>query len=266
MTKHMEDECRRSPRQVGSGRGREFEEDVLLLLRALEETHPDLIEIRTQPKLELENGTEVIPDFELAYRLPHEMSRRLIECQDRQKSSHDLVRKIEYIKLHSPWNRVVFVYRDQDFLSDPVAQALEASGVLFYSLVEFAAMLVRLSKTIEAANTVCYKVYSRETDASVCSSATSPVPGGTGWKVMLIGAILCGEYGLVSLHDESNEREVAVSWPRTTEYLRRILGRSRKKRQMGVGFADEVVEELSVDRVKEEVLCERSRMQLALAA
>ncbi|HEX3555113.1 MAG TPA: hypothetical protein VIA62_17965 [Thermoanaerobaculia bacterium] len=135
-------------------RGKEFEDLVAGCLGLLISRHPKTVEVKHHPHLDLQNGTFVIPDFELTCTFPHQIDRRLIECQSRTKSSQDIAHRIRTIKSLSPRNRFILVFRDADYLSAAVKQALDADGVVCYPLLEFAAFLSKLSDalTAQAAN------------------------------------------------------------------------------------------------------------------
>lgn len=131
-------------------RGMEFEKLVAILLNLLRVRHPEKVRITRHPRVKLYNGTVAIPDFELVCDLPHQIDHRLIECQDRHRSSQDIAHKIRDIKSLSRKNRVVLVYREPEYLSQPVRRALDADGVVCYSLYELATFLERMGQTLDA--------------------------------------------------------------------------------------------------------------------
>jgi hypothetical protein len=131
-------------------RGKEFEDMVAGCLNLLQSRHQKTVEVRSHPRISLQNGTIVIPDFELTCMFPHQIDRRLIECQSRNKSSQDIAHRIRTIKALSPRNRFILVFRDVDYLSAAVKQALDADGVVCYPLLEFAAFLSKLSDALTA--------------------------------------------------------------------------------------------------------------------
>jgi len=133
-----------SPNDIGTA----FEGVVADLLGLLKAEHPALVEIRHQPRLRLYNGDIVIPDFELSYAMPHQRDLRLLECQSRQKTSQDIARKIRDIKGLSSKNRFMFLYRSH--LPTSVRESLEADGVVYFSLFEFADFMRRLNDTLSA--------------------------------------------------------------------------------------------------------------------
>lgn len=131
-------------------RGLNFESIIFSLLNMLENSHHDLVKITKHPKIKLLNGTEVIPDFELIYELPHQKEHRLIECQDRSKSSQEIVRKIRDMKSLSPKNRFIFLYKEDGYLSNEVRKALDSDGIVYYNFREFCAFLQKLNETLTA--------------------------------------------------------------------------------------------------------------------
>ena len=118
-------------------RGYDFENRVGLLLFKLTRKFPSHISVRRQVKLELHNGDEVIPDFELSVNLSYQIDTHLIECQSRIKSTPDIKRKIGEMKSLSSRNRFLFVFEDEEFLSPTHRKSLESDGVNLYSFVQF---------------------------------------------------------------------------------------------------------------------------------
>lgn len=115
-------------------KGRTFEVAIGRLLDFLATNHPDMVEVTHHPRLELHNGESVIPDYELVYDLGFQKDHRLIECQNRERSSSDIVHKIRHVKSLSGRNRFVFVYAEEDFLTKATRHSLEADGISFYSV------------------------------------------------------------------------------------------------------------------------------------
>lgn len=138
-------------------RGAAFENRVRGLLESLQSDHPGIAKISRHPRLQLQSGEIVIPDFELEYDLGFQKDVRLVECQSRQRSSADVVHKIRHVKSLSSRNRFIFVYEDADFLDSPLRASLDADGITFYSYDEFETFIQRLSlalRGIEAASRV----------------------------------------------------------------------------------------------------------------
>lgn len=127
----------------------DFESLVWLLLRKLADEQPKRVSVKRHPVLSLANGQSVIPDFELTTELPHQTDHRLIECQDRLRSSQDVLHKIRSVRAISPRNRFIFLYRNRQSISNALTLALNADGVVHYDIYEFAVFLEELSGTIE---------------------------------------------------------------------------------------------------------------------
>ncbi|HVT18363.1 MAG TPA: hypothetical protein VHQ90_19580 [Thermoanaerobaculia bacterium] len=133
----------------GNQRGIAFEEKVSVALENLRFLCPQLVQVRRWPVVKLHNGVELRPDFELIYMQPPHRNLRLIECQSRNKSSHDVVNKILRMKGgHSPRNRFILVYEDPQYLSTAVREDLDSAGILHYSYQEFLLFLVELGASL----------------------------------------------------------------------------------------------------------------------
>jgi hypothetical protein len=130
------------------GRGTEFENLVGCLLELLRLQHPQAVTVKRHPHIDLQNGTFTVPDFELICNFQYQIDHRLIECQDRERSSQDIAHKIRTVKALSSHNRFILVFKDHDYLSAAVRQALSADGVAYYFLFEFAVFLERLSQAL----------------------------------------------------------------------------------------------------------------------
>lgn len=131
-----------------SNRGYVFEDRVHSLLLRLRTQHPKLVEVTRQKRLTLHNGDLVIPDYELRSSLGFQTEAYLIECQSRKRSSSEIVHKIRHIKSLSPRNRFLFVYEDNDFLSESNHASLKSDGVNCYDIDGFESFLSRLSVTL----------------------------------------------------------------------------------------------------------------------
>ena len=138
-------------------RGKSFELEVKSILDELHMLFPDRVRVIYQPKMQLYDGQEVIPDFDLQFDLPFEEGRYLIECQDRQRSSPSILQKIKYVKSLSSRNRFLFIYADK--LPDTTRKALEADGVNYLSLEEFILFISRLSLTLAMTKIDNFKGY-----------------------------------------------------------------------------------------------------------
>ena len=104
------------------------------------------IRIVRQPKLELNDGSVVIPDFEIQFTLVFEEGRYLVECQNRKRSRAEIAHKIRYIKNLSSRNRFIFVYGTN--LPEATRRVLDADGVVVMSFEEFASFVARLDAQV----------------------------------------------------------------------------------------------------------------------
>lgn len=125
-----------------SQKGKDFETKVRDVLYELREKHPDVVRINEQLHLELYDGQEVIPDFELQFDLLFQEGRYLIECQHRKRSSPQIAQKIKYMKGLSSRNRFIFVYATN--IPQSTIKALRADGVLQMAFENFVLFIKRL--------------------------------------------------------------------------------------------------------------------------
>ncbi len=135
---------------ASSNRGRKFENRVAQLLIALVKIHPVTVAVTEHPKVTLPyRRWPREPDFELAYRLPHQTSRRLIECQSRNVSKQDIVDKIRSMKMLSEKNRFIFVYENPESVKRSLREDLESDGIVHYDFEEFTIFVLMLSGTLQ---------------------------------------------------------------------------------------------------------------------
>lgn len=120
-----------TPNEIGS----RFEDDVKQLLQQLQADSAGHVTIREQVTIELNDGRQVRPDFELDVRVDPLWVRLLIECQDRQRSAPSIVDKILGLRNQSDRSLVLFLYRDH--LPDVTARTLNNHGVPHASLAQF---------------------------------------------------------------------------------------------------------------------------------
>ena len=134
---------------LGNERGKAFEDKIGAALDVLASQCPESVTVRKQPLFRLHNGEALKPDFELAYTQPPHRNIRIIECQSRAKSSHDIVHKIRQMKILSPHNRFIFVYETPDFLSDSVRRNLDSDGIVHYSYEGFCHFILELGVSLK---------------------------------------------------------------------------------------------------------------------
>lgn len=131
---------------------RTFESLVGQLLEKLRAEHPDTVTVCHHPTIRLHNDQVVIPDFELTYRLPFQTDHRLIECQDRGRSSQDILHKIRSVRALGSRNRFIFLYRSRQSVSDELQKCLDADGTVHYDIYEFAVVLEALGDSLAELN------------------------------------------------------------------------------------------------------------------
>ncbi len=129
-------------------KGRQFEEQILAILTDVVSRHPDAAKLTPQPKIQLNDGGYVKPDFDFAYRTPAAWVFELVECQNQKRSRPAIMQKIRYIKTTSPRNRFIFVHKSP--IPEATRRALEADGVNVTSLDEFRAYATRIDEMLEA--------------------------------------------------------------------------------------------------------------------
>lgn len=141
--------------EVGEDLGSEFfriawqvyEDEVGQLFRWLQDIQPDAVTVQRQPRIELYSGDYVIPDFLVTIRWPHETSTQIFECQLRNRSSSELLHKIEYIKDRSAFNRFYFVPGLS--ISKATQQAFERAGITVLHWRQFALYIARLGMALQ---------------------------------------------------------------------------------------------------------------------
>lgn len=109
-----------------------FEQEVEAALRYLERKFPDIVKVSSQPAF-LEALRPHRADFELEYKLGGLTHQHLIECQNRNRSSHEIADKIYAVRGTSDRGRYIFVYKDSEYLSETVAKRLKEMGVLCFN-------------------------------------------------------------------------------------------------------------------------------------
>ena len=133
-------------------RGKEFEDLIFNLLSCLKkqnpgniDTTPGAVEVICHPRIKLYNSEILISDYELISRTHHSVDHHLIECQDRKRSSQDIVHKIRHMKSLSSRNRFIFVYKDKGYLSDAIKNSLKSDGIISFDLDGFVIFLIKLN-------------------------------------------------------------------------------------------------------------------------
>ncbi|HEX5715147.1 MAG TPA: hypothetical protein VF179_03240 [Thermoanaerobaculia bacterium] len=123
-------------------RGKSFEQAVGTMLNSLKLIAGDKVVIEAQPKLALQNGEVVIPDFHLTVELAYERRHYLIECRDRERDSKDILHKIRHVRDKQRWQTFLYLYPKQ--ISPELARALDAEGIMHLNLEGFRLFVLRL--------------------------------------------------------------------------------------------------------------------------
>ena len=128
-------------------KGKAFEAEVRDVLYKLQSNFPTRVEVKEQLRMQLYDGQNVIPDFDLHINFGFERAGYLIECQHRKRSAPDILQKIKYIKGLSARNRFLFVYAEK--LPASTRAALERDGVMSMSFKQFVAFVSRISVELD---------------------------------------------------------------------------------------------------------------------
>jgi hypothetical protein len=158
-------------------KGKRFEDKVGSLLKALADEHPGFVRVNVQPSIDLYNGQVKRPDFELVYLLDQE-HRELIECQDRERSSQDIIDKIRAIKALSPRNRFKYVFGTR--LGKRHRAALESDGVGCLSMKDLTDWIVQMDSLLSMHELLAGQAF--------LSGPGTPSQGGV-WEATLHGAL-----------------------------------------------------------------------------
>lgn len=128
-------------------KGANFESEVNTILQALERKFSHRVKIAAQVEFN-DVARPHRADFELQYVLGGLTHQHLIECQHRKRSSNEIADKIYAVKGTTDRGRYIFVYKDRDYLSEPVAKRLNNMGVLCFDLAGFGEFITQLEADI----------------------------------------------------------------------------------------------------------------------
>jgi hypothetical protein len=127
-------------------RGREFESRVEAILSELSRKYPGSVKVLSQPHVALQNQETVIPDFDLQVFLRHEHRHYFLECQNRSRTSKDILHKIQHVR-NKYWRKTfIFLYPEQ--ISEEAARAFESEGVPHMSFSKFVAFVRRIDEQL----------------------------------------------------------------------------------------------------------------------
>src|ERR1051326_6846458 len=130
------------------GKGKTFESAVEALLKEAKRESRGTMTYAVRPKLRLQNGERVIPDFRVRIELPHKQQQILIECQNRNRSSKSVLHKIQHIRAKSNAHTFFFVHARK--IGTELARAFEAEGIEHCSLAELRRFLQEESRYTSA--------------------------------------------------------------------------------------------------------------------
>lgn len=128
-------------------KGLALEQEVAATLWQLERRFRWRVTVHEQPRISLESGETVVPDFDLVVELPFTRLHYFIECQDRERNSKDIVHRLTYIREKQWRNTFIFVYRAS--ASQETLAALEKVGVITLDLAGFRDFVARIEATLE---------------------------------------------------------------------------------------------------------------------
>jgi len=130
----------------GQSRGKKFEGSVRQLLAELVAENPDKVEIKEQPRVELQNGEFVVPDFYLKVELIHEINHYYIECQSRNNSSKAIFHKIQHVRHKQRIKTFIFVHENK--IAEELARSMDSEGIIHMNLDNFSAYIRAMAMTL----------------------------------------------------------------------------------------------------------------------
>jgi len=123
---------------MSTSKGRDFERQVHDALLRIEARFPECVKVTAQSAFSTAvSGRPHRADFEFEYKLGGLTHQHLIECQNRNRSSHEIADKIYAVRGTSDRNRYILVYKDAEYLSPPVQERLTRMGVLHFTFKAF---------------------------------------------------------------------------------------------------------------------------------
>ena len=128
-------------------RGREFEKQIHAPLLVMAERFPNRVEVIDHPKILLDSGEEVIPDYQLMVDVGADRRTYFIECQDRERYDKDLLHKLVYVRSKQRVQTLLFVYGNP--IPENLARDLERQGIVALSQDQFNDYVEQLTETLE---------------------------------------------------------------------------------------------------------------------
>lgn len=122
-----------------TAKGRHFENQVRKVLEEANDISRGLITFKSTPKLRLQNGEVLKPDFSVKIERPHEARHFLIECQNRSRSTKDILYKMQHIRAKHRSKTFFFIYANR--IGVELARTFRNEGVASRNLEEFRAYI-----------------------------------------------------------------------------------------------------------------------------
>ena len=160
---------------VSVGKGKEFEREVEKMLRALSDEFPKRVTIVPQHEIKLSDGRTKVVDFDFSYSLKASKHEMIVECQDREAWSSEIIDKILAVRNYSYRNRVWFVYRDEAFLGDDTKKLFDRHGILYFSISDLRRHLIQIAielRAIDLLEGLRFRDNSANVDAADAKKAT----------------------------------------------------------------------------------------------
>ena len=105
------------------------------------------VEVIDHPKILLDSGEEVIPDYQLMVDVGTDRRTYFIECQDRERYDKDLLHKLVYVRSKQRVQTLLFVYGNP--IPENLARDLERQGIVALSQDQFNDYVEQLTETLE---------------------------------------------------------------------------------------------------------------------
>lgn len=133
-------------------KGHIFEDVVAVILDGFVAAHPTLVRLEAKPRVALQQGEIVIPDFDLIVELAHQRSHFFIECHDLETEFMDLLHKIQHVREKQQWKTFLFVY--PSLIGSELCRALDVEGIMHLNLSEFWVFIERLRASLDGSSSL----------------------------------------------------------------------------------------------------------------
>lgn len=122
-------------RSKSGHKGAMFERLVQEILEDAKSQSDGRLTYKSKQKLKLQSGEVVIPDFSIKIEKPHEVRHFQIECQNRDRSTKEVLHKIHYVRTKHHAKTFIFVYARK--LGAELEKGFRREGVLAHNLKQF---------------------------------------------------------------------------------------------------------------------------------